>query len=1322
MRLRLLVPLLFAAACQCQTPAGVEDAGPEPGKPCDPNPCSGAHRGVCEAPQGVAVCRCDPGFEEVAGACTEVRTCEANTCGGHGTCSVGAAGPECACTLGWAGRFCDACDTAAGYYDDGTGRCTLDACSPNPCTTDPARGLCAVVNHRAVCQCNAGTHDENGACVADTTCTATSCSGHGACSIQSMAVKCACNTGWSAAHCDQCDAAAGYHMDGAGGCTRDACLPTPCTAPHRSVCVDLGGMTRCDCDPGYHFDGTACVVDQTCTAATCGAHGTCAIVQGVARCTCAQGWAGAACDACASGYHSDGAGGCTTDVCLPNPCTTPLKTVCVAMGATATCQCDPGAHSDGVGGCTTDPCVPNLCASMNQACRAADGGYQCFVPACDDLNPCTDDAVDGGSCSHAARMNGSACATDICTIGQVCMGGQCTAGTPRACNDGNPCTRDSCVAPGGCTSVNDDLLAPPDDGIACTIEACSAGQSQHNASNARCDDGLFCDGVEVCVPSDGGCRTASVPAPPGPSTPCAQWVCNEPTDAFVRMTSSPGATCNDGIACTTGDVCDANLVCAGTVTASCTSSGGTCSSTTPLPATIDIGVAPITGTIKMNGATLPLTTNNYENGVIWARATDTGKLHRLRLIDWTSNGSYPNYTRSAASNTLDTTLVPGTYDILYQRAYQTSGDYVEERVLSPGLDPVVNGYRVLLAAVVIPAGGRTLDLDIAVTTVTGTITLNGGLLPLTTDNYENGVIWARATDTGKLHRLRLIDWTSNGSYPNYTRSAASNTIDTTLIPGTYDILYQRAYQSSGDYVEERVQSPTADPVVNGYRVLQSGVVIAGAAQTLNVDIGATTVTGTITMNGATLPLTTDNYENGVIWARATDTGKLHRLRLIDWTSNGSYPNYTRSAASNTINTTLLPGTYDILYQRAYQTSGDYVEERVQSPTADPVVNGYRVLRTGVVISGAAQTLDVDVGVTTLTGTITMNGTTLPLTTPNYENGVIWARATDTGKLHRLRLIDWTSNGSYPNYTRSAASNTINTTLLPGTYDILYQRAYQSSGDYVEERVLSPSLDPVVNGYRVLQPGVVVSGAAQTLNVDVGVTAITGTITMNGALLPMTTPNYENGVVWARATDTGKLHRLRLIDWTSNGSYPSYTRSAASNTISTTLVPGTYDILYQRAYQSSGSYVEERVLTPSADPVVNGYRVLQTGVLVSGATKTIDVDIASVQVGGHITMGGATLPMVTDNYENGVLWARARDTGLLHRVRLVDWTSNGSYPNYTRSAGADTINTTLIPGAYDLLWQRAYQSSGDYVEERVLSPTADPVVNGYRVLNPCVLIQ
>lgn len=42
----------------------------------------------------------------------------------------------------------------------------------------------------------------------------------------------------------------------------DGCTPNPCTAPHQTVCTDVGGHPQCGCEPGYHDDRGVCVVDS----------------------------------------------------------------------------------------------------------------------------------------------------------------------------------------------------------------------------------------------------------------------------------------------------------------------------------------------------------------------------------------------------------------------------------------------------------------------------------------------------------------------------------------------------------------------------------------------------------------------------------------------------------------------------------------------------------------------------------------------------------------------------------------------------------------------------------------------------------------------------------------------------------------------------------------------------------------------------------------------------------------------------------------------------------------------------------------------------
>ncbi|MBW2982725.1 hypothetical protein KY327_00305, partial [Candidatus Woesearchaeota archaeon] len=78
---------------------------------------------------------------------------------------------------------------------------------------------------------------------------------------------------------------------------------------------------------------------------------------------------------------------------------------------------------------------------------------------CDDGNPCTVDSCDGGSCSNVAVADGTSCPADgvYCTT-DVCQGGVCTH---PFMSDGTPC---------------------PDDGDACTLNECQSGSCTHTAT------------------------------------------------------------------------------------------------------------------------------------------------------------------------------------------------------------------------------------------------------------------------------------------------------------------------------------------------------------------------------------------------------------------------------------------------------------------------------------------------------------------------------------------------------------------------------------------------------------------------------------------------------------------------------------------------------------------------------------------------------------------------------------------------------------------------------------------------------------------------
>jgi hypothetical protein len=90
------------------------------------------------------------------------------------------------------------------------------------------------------------------------------------------------------------------------------------------------------------------------------------------------------------------------------------------------------------------------------------------VADCDDGNPCTAESCTGGFCTYAAVA---------CDDGDPCNGAErcapavgCVAGPPPVCDDGNPCNgRETCAAGVGCVAGS-----PPvcDDGDPCTADGC----------------------------------------------------------------------------------------------------------------------------------------------------------------------------------------------------------------------------------------------------------------------------------------------------------------------------------------------------------------------------------------------------------------------------------------------------------------------------------------------------------------------------------------------------------------------------------------------------------------------------------------------------------------------------------------------------------------------------------------------------------------------------------------------------------------------------------------------------------------------------------
>lgn len=149
-------------------------------------------------------------------------------------------------------------------------------------------------------------------------------------------------------------------------------------------------------------------------------------------------------------------------------------------------------------------------------------------------------------CGNGAVEPGEGC-DDGDTVAGDCCAGDCTLEPEGApCDDGLFCTADACDGAGGCSAVPLDCT----DGIDCTADLCDESRNLcvHHPSDAMCDDGLFCNGVESCDPGT-GCSAGDPPVCDD-GVGCTADACAEEIDACTSA-----AVCDDGVACTV-DACD----------------------------------------------------------------------------------------------------------------------------------------------------------------------------------------------------------------------------------------------------------------------------------------------------------------------------------------------------------------------------------------------------------------------------------------------------------------------------------------------------------------------------------------------------------------------------------------------------------------------------------------------------------------------------------------------------------------------------------------------------------------------------------------------
>jgi hypothetical protein len=200
------------------------------------------------------------------------------------------------------------------------------------------------------------------------------------------------------------------------------------------------------------------------------------------------------------------------------------KRICLADGK-------PGAPvGGGLSACLADDPEAEKCDGKDNDCDGLTDEL-----ACDDGNPCTDDSCDPKTgCTQTNNSNFCDADGSVCTKDDACANGKCLSGQPIKCDDNNPCTNDSCDSKTGCKNENAEGLGCNFDDNPCTVgDQCKLGKCEAGPAKA-CSSGDQCVEGKCSILKDGVCTYTTKVGP-----------------------------CDDGDVCTSGDACSGEAACVG---------------------------------------------------------------------------------------------------------------------------------------------------------------------------------------------------------------------------------------------------------------------------------------------------------------------------------------------------------------------------------------------------------------------------------------------------------------------------------------------------------------------------------------------------------------------------------------------------------------------------------------------------------------------------------------------------------------------------------------------------------------------------------------
>ncbi len=566
---------------------------------------------------------------------------------------------------------------------------------------------------------------------------------------------------------------------------------------------------------------------------------------------------------------------------------------------------------------------------------------------------------------------------------------------------------------------------------------------------------------------------------------------------------------------------------------------------TCLSSNIDLSSTTVSGKITVNG--VPISDMNEGIGSL---------AFGNRAGDYAALGSVPGSSYSAL-------VAPGTYDLEFSGQSGSNLPF---------------GGVILRHDVAVGTSPLSLDVDVATTAVSTTVTLNGGLPP---DDGSSG-------DGDAFLELRR--GAGEQSEIAYMISPAQASL---AFPGTYDVYYSVFSRAPGGV-------PT-----NTSAKVQSGVVIDGSHTSLKIDIPATTVSVSATVAGAPI--------SGAI-------SQLTFLTLKNDAGDTAALTVTNSAGDSSA--LVIPGTYDLYY-------GVYGESCIPPATCgagdtfapNVPMNASVKVKSGIVVGTSPVSLAVDLPATRVSGVVTLNGSAAD----GLDGAGLLTLKSEAGDFVELSPD---ATGAYSEL------------VLPGTYDLVYRiNADPRSG-----------LGALpVNLATKFRSSIVVGTSPLTLDIDIPVTTVTGSITLNGATLPPAGKGDGDGWVSLSNADGA---------WAELG-------SLRGGAFSALVIPGTYDLAY------SGKRDDLGVLGTGVP--INLSSTFERGVVVGTSPLDFHIDVPAVAVSGAVTVNGVAVTNV-------------------NRLTLMDPSGVGTpfasvYFNSDSSALATGAYSELvIPGSYELYFQ------------------------------------